>query len=136
MDNNIPKTKQAVQKGLVLEQLKKIPIVQAAVERVGISRATFYNWKTDDSVFAQAVEDAMGEGVSVINDLTEGQVLSLIQQGKLPAHVFWLKHNHPKYGAKQESVKRISREPSEEQKRLIEQALRFADLNNGYGTTN
>ena len=38
-------------KELVLDQLRKSPIVEAACQKAGITRTTFYRWKKDDPDF-------------------------------------------------------------------------------------
>ena len=43
------------QKKLVVEQLKKNPIIQFVCERSGVSRATFYRWQKEDADFTKEV---------------------------------------------------------------------------------
>ena len=81
----------------VLEQLRKIPIVQVACERVGIARATFYRWKEKDKKFSKAVETALNYGTLIVNDMAESQVINGIRNGDKTYTIFWLKHHHKRY---------------------------------------
>lgn len=89
---------------MILEQLKKIPIISVACEKVGVSRASVHRWRKDDPTFLQESEDAIREGIGYINDLGENQLLSLIGEKRMQAISFWLKHNHERYGAKLKPV--------------------------------
>ena len=40
-------------KELILEQLRKTPIVQVACEKTGIARATYYRWRKKDKRFLE-----------------------------------------------------------------------------------
>ena len=62
-------------KALLIEQLKKTPIVQIACEKVNVSRATLYRWKDEDPVFAKDVDDAIVDGHLMVNDLAESQLI-------------------------------------------------------------
>lgn len=85
------------EKELILEQLKKTPIVQLACEKVGISRATYYRWKNADRKFSMLAQDAILEGSRLVNDMAESQLLSAIRDKNMTAIIFWLKHHHPAY---------------------------------------
>lgn len=87
----------AADKTTLLEQLKKVPIVQVACERAGVGRATFYRWCQEDSSFAETARAALLEGKSMVNDLAESQLITGIKDKQMPAISFWLKHNHPDY---------------------------------------
>ena len=84
-------------KKALVEQLRKTPIVQLAVERVGVGRSTYYKWRADDDVFATAADEAIEAGKFFINDIAESKLLQLIQNSNLTAIIFWLKSNHPSY---------------------------------------
>lgn len=84
----------------VIEELKKTPIVQVACQRTGIGRATYYRWKTEDSAFAKECDAALREGIELINDMSESQIVQLIKERKLPAITLWLRSNNPRYGGK------------------------------------
>ena len=85
----------------VIEQLKKIPIVQIACERVGISRATYYRWRDEDKEFRKDADSAISEGVAVITDMSEAQHITLIRDKHWPAINAWLKIHHPAYNKKE-----------------------------------
>jgi len=89
--------RQEKQKGDLVEQLKKAPIIKVACERVGISRATFYRWQEEDDEFRKAVDIATIEGKLLINDMSEFQLLALIQEKNPSAIKYWLENHHPDY---------------------------------------
>lgn len=109
-----------------LVELQKVPIVQVACEKSGVSRNSIYRWKREDKVFHEAFDTALAEGVSYVNDMSESQLLSLIKEKNFSAVRFWLNKRHPAYREKIEVVNRheIS-ELSDEQKETIKQALQF-----------
>jgi len=124
-DNSV-EARQEREKALLLERLKEVPIVQVACRKAGISRATYYRWRQEDPTFARRCEDALQEGNELINDMSESQIVSLIQEKKLPAIVLWLKHHSPTYGAKERITTRpLDIELTAEQKKTVERVLRI-----------
>ncbi len=112
-----------------LEQLRKIPIVQVACEKVGLSRNSVYRWRNEDKEFAKEMESALTEGEALVNDMSESQLLSLIKEKNWSSISFWLRHRHPKYKEKVEITGQLiheRRELTNEEKDLIEEALRLA----------
>jgi hypothetical protein len=91
------KVRQAKEKEILLEQLKKYPIQLLACEKAGIGKATYYRWRNEDPEFAKAVEDAMAEGDEFFNDMSEHQLLSLVKEKFWPAIHYRLEKRHPKY---------------------------------------
>lgn len=89
--------KKAKTSKLFLEELEKLPIIQVACERTGISRNTLYRWQKEDLEFAKDVQKALREGVSFINDMSESVLLTLIKDKDFRAVSFWLKSRHPSY---------------------------------------
>src|SRR5680860_719631 len=85
------------EKMLILEQLKKTPIVQIACEKVGVGRSTYYRWKKEDLKFSSLADAATAEGSLLVNDMAESQLLSAIKDKNLTAIIFWLKHHHSSY---------------------------------------
>ena len=85
------------EKKILIENLRKTPIVQFAVERSGISRATYYRWLKQDKEFAQKAQKAIAEGTSLISDLAENQLLSAIKDRNLGAIIFWLRSHRMAY---------------------------------------
>ena len=114
----------------VLENFRKIPVIQVACERAGISRATYYRW-LDDEKFAQEATEALLEGEKFINDMGESQLINLIKDKNLPAINLWLKTHHPKYAAKVQVEGKIQTEQSltPEQQELILKALKLSMMN-------
>ena len=88
--------KDRVQKAF-FEELRKTPIVHFACKRVGISRQSIYRWKNEDPKFANQMRQAMRDGEEYINDMTESQLITLIQEKKWPAMKYWLDKRHRKY---------------------------------------
>jgi len=118
-------------KKLLLEQLKKTPIIQIAVEKVGVGKSSFYRWKEEDKEFAKAVDEALIEGESLINDLSETQLINLIREKNFQAIRMWLQVHSKKYNPKIEvtgsfNVKEESLTP--EQQATVKEALRLASL--------
>ncbi len=117
---------QAKQKAAVIEQLKKFPIVQLAVQKAGVSRPSYYQWRKQDAEFAKTADEAMAEGILFINDIAEGNMISLINEKDMRSIRFWLTHRHPVYAAKLqlEGKLELSDEAlSSEQQEIVDRAL-------------
>jgi hypothetical protein len=112
-----------------LEELKKVPIIQVACERSGVSRQTIYRWRLNDKSFAKDMDEAMREGVAFVNDMSESQLLTMIKEKNWSAISFWLRHRNDNYKNKIEVTthERID-ELSPEQQKIVEQALKLATL--------
>ena len=123
-------TQKEREKALVLEKLKEVPIVQVACHKAGVGRSTYYRWRQEDPAFARACEDAQREGIEFINDMSESQVVSLIQDKKLPAIVLWLRHHHPAYsnGSKIITQKPPPEKLTPEQEAIVRKALKLSSL--------
>ena len=118
-------------KDLLIEQLKKTPIIQVSCEKVGVGRATFYRWKQEDQDFATKADEALLEGSSLVNDVAESQLMSAIRDKNLTAIIFWLKHHHPSYATKVEVTARLKADNeilTPEQEALVTKALKLASL--------
>ena len=132
--NTIAK-RQKVEKELLIAQLKKTPIVQVACEKVGVGRSTFYRWKNEDPKFRNLADQAIRVGEELLNDLAESQLINLIRDKRMDAIRYWLTHHHPTYGNKLQITGRLLHENielSDEQKELVEKALRLASLDQDY----
>ncbi len=118
------------EKQLLIEQLKKTPIVQIACEKTSIGRTSYYRWRKEDEEFSKQADEAIIEGALLINDMAESQLVTAIKDRNMPAITFWLKHHHPTYGTKVEVTGslRIEKELTPEQKDLVKQALHLAAL--------
>ncbi len=135
MNKNIQKgivaIRQKKEKEAILEQLRRVPIVQVACERAGVSRATFYRLRAEDVEFKTSVEGAINEGVAFITDMSESQLISLIKEKNWPAISFWLRAHHPAYRNKidvQAHITAIPEKLTPEQEAEIERAIKLASL--------
>ena len=81
----------------LLEALKENHIVLIACKRAGISKSAYYRFRKSDSKFAKKADEAIQEGVSLVNDAAEGTVVGAIKDRSLDAAKFWLKHRHPDF---------------------------------------
>lgn len=115
-------------KKVVLEQLSKLPIVQIACQKSGISRASYYRWRIEDKKFSKDADVAIEEGVQMINDLSESQLITAIKNNNFSAVRFWLQNRHRAYTNKVEVLERVenNEELTAEQKKVIEGALALA----------
>ncbi len=125
--------KSADDKKIFIENLKKVPIIQAACERSSVSRASVYRWKKQSKKFAQDMEEALQQGEELINDLSEGQLIKMIKEGNFSAVRLWLGTRHPKFRQKIEVTARMEKqeELTPEQEAMIRQALNMASLDSG-----
>lgn len=121
-------SRQKQEKSLVVEQLRKTPIVQIACEKLGIARATFYRWKKEDQAFARMADEALFEGVLLMNDMAESQLLTAIRDGDMTAIMFWLRCRHASYGNKLQlnaTVEHRDRTLTPEERATIRHALKL-----------
>jgi len=112
------------------EELRKVPIVQVACEKTGLSRNSIYRWKKEDKEFSEKMDQAMADGVAFVNDMSESQLLTMIKEKNWSAISFWLKHRNDNYKNKVElsGVVNTINELSPEQEKLIKQALNLAGV--------
>ncbi len=118
------------QKELILETLKKTPIIQVVCEKVGVSRATYYRWCKEDEKFNEESNEALLKGKHLVNDVAESQLISAIKDKNLTAIIFWLKHHHKDYKTKVELSGEIKTkgELTPEQEESILKALQLSSL--------
>lgn len=133
MENNQTTIQKRIDKTqeLLLEQLKKTPIVQVACEKVGIGRATYYRWRKENEVFSEQADISIAEGSLLVNDMAESQLMAAIRDKNLTAIIFWLKHHHPHYATKVEVTARLKTDNESltpEQEALVTRALKLAAL--------
>jgi hypothetical protein len=124
------------EKQLLIEQLKKTPIIQIACEKARIARASFYRWKNEDKEFAKLAEEALLEGETFITEMSESQLISMIRNGNFQAVQLWLRHHHPSYTNKVEitgNIKHSDEELTPEQAALVKAALRLASFDKNHG---
>ena len=118
-------------KELFLEQIRKIPIVLLACEKLKIGRTTVYRWRVEDKDFKKKLEDALTEGEENINEMSEVQLVSLIKEKSWQAVSFWLRHRHPKFQDKIEidaTIRDQNKAMTPEKKEEVRRALDFAGL--------
>ena len=111
------------------EELQKVPIVQVACEKTGISRNSVYRWRREDKKFAEDMDTAITEGVAFVNDMSESQLLTMIKEKNWSAISFWLRHRNDNYKNKIEVTtnERID-ELTPEQQKVVKHALKLASL--------
>ena len=80
-----------------LEQLKTIPNISLACEKVGLSRNTIYRWCNEDPDFKDRLDVAIDSGTDSINDLAGSKLVGLINAGNLNAIKYWLDNNKKTY---------------------------------------
>jgi hypothetical protein len=123
MNKTITK-RQDANKMLLIEQLKKAPIVQLVCEKLSIGRATYYRWRKEDKQFAKKADQALLEGKLLINDLAESKLIGAIKDQNMTAIIFWLKNHDSTYSNKVELTHKTEKEElSAEQKKLVKKAI-------------
>lgn len=112
-----------------LDELRKVPIVQVACEKTGLSRNSVYRWRKDDKEFLKKMESALSDGVALVNDMSESQLLTLIKEKNYPAISFWLRHRNDNYKNKLEiTTKDDDEELTPSQAKIVKQALKLANI--------
>lgn len=81
----------------LINELKNIPIVEIACEKLNISRQTYYRWKNEDPDFEKEAEKAIAQGDERINDVAESVILKKMKQEDFNATKYYLDRRHPKY---------------------------------------
>jgi hypothetical protein len=118
---------QRSQKENIIGELRKTPIIKTACEKAGIGRATFYRWLEEDEKFKRDIESALRDGRLLTNDTAESKLLEAIEAGNMTALIYWLKNNDERYREKRQisgSIEqKISRELTQEEKKMIERAV-------------
>lgn len=120
-------------KDAFLNELRKIPIVQVACEKTGVSRNSIYRWKREDKAFAKELEEALAEGEALVNDMSESQLLTLIKEKNFSAVRFWLNRRHPKFKDKVEVTTKLSTDDEEltpAQQAIVQKAFNLASITN------
>ena len=123
----------------MLDILKQTPIVQVASKRAGISRASYYRWRKEDEGFAKEADREIKAGRLLINDMAESQLIKQIREENMTAIIFWLKHNHNKYGNRLEITsgdQGRDKPLTDEQKELISKAINLGSIEEKGDKTN
>jgi hypothetical protein len=106
-----------------------VPIVQVACEKTALSRNSVYRWRKDDKEFLKKMDTALSEGVALVNDMSESQLLTLIKEKNYPAISFWLRHRNDNYKNKLEiTTKEDNEELTPSQAKIVKQALKLAKI--------
>ncbi len=115
-----------------LAELRRIPIVQVACEKSGISRNSVYRWKKEDEEFSAEMEKALEEGEALVNDMSESQLLTLIKEKNYSAITFWLRHRNPKFKEKVEVTAKIESDQklTPEQEATVRRGLELVTAEN------
>lgn len=127
-DSKLIDQRQQEQKKLIVDQLRKIPIIQVACEKNGVARATYYRWVAEDAAFTSETEEAIREGTAFINDMAESQLITLIKDQNYPAIAFWLRNRHRAYADKLRIDGTVTVKPPEltpEQSALMAEGIRL-----------
>jgi hypothetical protein len=83
----------------------------------------------DDKEFLKKMDTALSEGVSLVNDMSESQLLTLIKEKNYPAISFWLRHRNDNYKNKLEiTTKEDNEELTPSQAKIVKQALKLAKI--------
>jgi hypothetical protein len=80
-----------------LEQIKTVPNISLACEKVGLSRNTVYRWCKEDLAFKTRLDEAINTGTESVNDLAESKLIGHINSGNLRAIQYWLDNNKKSY---------------------------------------
>ncbi len=118
-------------------ELTKVPIVQVACEKTGISRNSVYKWRKTDPSFLKKMDTAIAEGVALVNDMSESQLLTLIKEKNYPAISFWLRHRNDNYKDKIEvTTKQDNEQLSPSQQKVVRNALKLAAITKSKSISN
>ncbi len=124
--NKTIQLRQQKEREILIEYLKKVPIIQLSCEKAGISRATYYRWKKKDVGFAKKAEKALSVGVARMNDFAESQLISSIRDKNMTAIIYWLKHRHKDYSTRVEisgSINAVREALTDDELNLIKEAI-------------
>lgn len=80
-----------------LEILEKTPLINYACKKSGIGRTSVYRWMKEDELFKAQVNDAIANGRSAWIDIAESALLKNVNEGKMDAIKFFLRHNDKRY---------------------------------------
>jgi hypothetical protein len=112
-----------------LENLSRIPIVLVACEKSGISRNSIYRWRKQDPIFSKKMDQALADGVALVNDMSESQLLTMIKEKNWSAIRFWLSHRNDNYKNKIEVTTNDNNEAlTPSQTKVVKQALKLASI--------
>ena len=130
MKNKTIVRRQQKDKEAVIENLKRMPIIEIACNKSGVSRATYYRWKEQDPEFSQAVDKAQEEGEALIRDVAVSKIIKGINDDNLTAAMYWLNHRDPRFSNKVEisTTTKPQEALSKEQEEVVKKALALTGL--------
>ena len=122
--------RQQKDKEAVIENLKRMPIIEIACNKSGVSRATYYRWKEQDPAFSLAVDKAQEEGEALIRDVAVSKIIKGINDDNLTAAMYWLNHRDPRFSNKVEisTTTKPQEALSKEQEEVVKKALALTGI--------
>jgi hypothetical protein len=84
-------------KSKLVEALKENHIVLLACRKIGVGKSSYYRFRKSDPKFARKADEAIKEGVALVNDAAEGTIIGAIREKNIDATKFWLTHRHPEF---------------------------------------
>ncbi len=122
--------RQQKDKEAVIENLKRMPIIEIACNKSGVSRATYYRWKEQNPAFSQAVDKAQEEGEALIRDVAVSKIIKGINDDNLTAAMYWLNHRDPRFSNKVEisTTTKPQEALSKEQEEVVKKALALTGI--------
>lgn len=115
--------RQPRKKKQLLEQLERVPVIEAACKKVGIARSTYYRWTKEDEEFEELAEKALDAGRHVINDIAESKIIQKLNDGDWRAITYWLENNSKRYVRPRRAVE----PPKIDEDKPKEVLVRFVD---------
>jgi hypothetical protein len=80
-----------------LDEIRHVPNISSACQKVGISRNTIYRWCSEDPSFKYRLDQAMSIGIDSVSDLAESKLIGLINISDFRAIAYWLDNNKKVY---------------------------------------
>ncbi|MES2023110.1 MAG: hypothetical protein V4439_00305 [Patescibacteria group bacterium] len=81
----------------LIEILSEVPYIIYACKKIGIARATFYRWCSEDEDFHQAVLKAMKYSRQDESEKIEMKMAKRAKEGDFNSGKFFLEHNDDRY---------------------------------------
>ena len=98
---------------------------------------TFYRWMKQDKVFRKRINESMGYGRELINDLSESQLIQSIKNGNIGSVKYYLSHNHKQYrNTRYVEQNEQVLELTPEEKNLVKELAKIIHKTNNNETTN
>lgn len=130
-EKNAIKLRQEKLRKQLIEQLKRVPIVETSCQRINVGRSSYYRWRRENKKFSDACDRAIEEGCQLINDLAENMLIGSMRDGNLTAVMYWLNHRHSIYRNQLEINGRVEvkkEKLTKDEEKEIMRALKLASL--------